>query len=1024
MRKVVMSSFEKFARRFSVLSVVSVLAFVSRAVTYCDWKGSDGGDFWDAKNWVNGIVPNTSDRVARFNTANATPGTVVMTNAPGVSLGYIYCSSGAWRLKLVGTHCFGGDYDNGGLRVTGAGTSVTVEGGTVTNTCFAAEYGGQLIFDNCVTRSCLTHRRLNSSLSDPDAYVFNGGKHDFTTMYMRLYQKASFDGGDFTFGSIHGYDRYGEGKQCRLPSYISVTGGRLSVTGENKIDYPASIGITVSGNGWYRNHVEHGSHWLADRGTYAWRVEDKALIETPGIYLSCNYDYTTSRVEVAGGRFHVKSSIGGVDLNEKLRGSSILVDGGILDCDFSANAELHGSASNQSSYFHLCVGANGGRIRNRNGNMITIDGHGFMDNPGADSSGVLSLDGYGKFYFNQTAQGTFSGTTKIRGCVHSDMSPCVFGTGDIEIADGGILYTSGNAKNNAVTFSGASYIWTDNATGRMTIPSLTRKDDGILILRSTAPRTVYGTEADSRYLCVETAPAIRSNGIPVDPVILMTSELDNGIFEAHLVNWDAEKKRFIGAAYTTDILDSEGKVVYQNAATNITSDVSVGALVLRGVVAGNSKNITVGDGEGPAMVVLNPNSRGSSASASNWTLQFGSARGVISGGTKVSDVDNGCAKWNGYIKGTGGVDFAFVDKGGMILYRKQSWAGGTRVMSGEVLLQSSGSYVAGFPDDDVAVVGGERSGGSVRFMHPATHSQNYTISGFGAAYSSAAKRGALSIEKDVALTGNITLVNDALIGVTNGFTGTLTGGISGSGDLYLGSPVRAGAFVLSGGIDIDGDLHVNTCVTNSGAIDLDGRFLYLDGTLVFNNAIDIDVNAKVIGEGRIVLAGSGKVNFKDVSVFDGIIDVEGNDDAAIGSLWGIATVTNSVSAKAALCISGTSEYGFFGSLFDGVDLAVSGGFLVGCGADISQGASLILKGGEVTFLKQMEFAGLLGCGKVSGSAIAVSGAVNPAAEGHEDAIVFEYPPMFMNGVPEGWSLHRHDSGLALRLAYGTTVVIR
>ena len=49
-----------------------------------------------------------------------------------MSFGYIYCSSGGWRLKLVGTHCFGGDYDNGGLRVTGVGTSVTIEGGTCT----------------------------------------------------------------------------------------------------------------------------------------------------------------------------------------------------------------------------------------------------------------------------------------------------------------------------------------------------------------------------------------------------------------------------------------------------------------------------------------------------------------------------------------------------------------------------------------------------------------------------------------------------------------------------------------------------------------------------------------------------------------------------------------------------------------------------------------------------------------------------------------------------------------------------
>ena len=1019
-----MSNFEKSACRFAILSVVSVLVFVSRAVTYCDWIGPDGGDFWDASNWKNGIVPNVSDRVGRFNANNAIPGTVVVTNAPGADFSYVYFSSGEWALKIVGACGFGGDYDNASIRVTGAGSKLTLKGCEITNTCFQAENGGQIVFDNCVTRGCLTHRRLNSAQDAPDAYVFKGGKHNFRTMYMRLYQKSVFDGGDFSFGSIHGYDRYGEGKQSKLSSYISVTGGRLSVTGENRLDPPASIGITVSGNGWYRNHVEHGGHWLADRGTYVWRVEDNALIDTPGIYLSVNYDSTTSRIEVAGGRFHLKSSIGGNDLSDKKRTSAIVFDGGTIDCDFAANTEFHGSAANGTSSFSLCVGENGGCLRNRKSTIVTVDRKGFMDAEGVSNPGTLVLDGYGKIYFNQTAPGTFSGKTRIRGYVHSDMPSCAFGTGDIEIADGGILYTSGNAVNNAVTYSGASCIWTDNVSGRMAIPSLTRKDGGILMLRSTASRTVYGTEDNARYLSVQEAPALRSNGLPVDPIILMTSESDNGIVEAHLVNWVEEKKRFIGAEYTTDIYDAVSKVAYQNGAFTPTNDISVGALVLRGQVAGGSRKICIGDGEGAAMAVLNPNSRGSSSQISNWTLDFGTSRGVVSGGTKVSDVDSGCASLNGYITGSGGVDFAFVHTGGIILYRKQNWTGGTRVMSGEILLQPSGIYAGALPDGEVHVVGGERSGGSIRFQVASVHGQNYTISGFGAAYSPANKRGALSFENDVELTGNIALSDDAMIGATNGYTGTLSGGITGTGDLYLGGTARTGAIVLSGGVDIDGDLHVDTCVTNSGPIDLDGRFIYLNGTLVFNNSQDITVNAKVIGEGRIVLAGSGKVNFKDVSVFDGVIDVEGNGDAAIGGLWGVATVTNSVPEKGTLCVSGISEYGFFGSVLDGVNLAVSGGFLVGYGADISKDSSLILNGGEVTFLKQMEFADLFGRGNVSGSAITVSGAVQPTAEGHEDAIVFEYPPVFLNGVPDGWSLHRHDDGMALRLAYGTTLVIR
>lgn len=1001
----------------SFLAAISPLA--SNAATYTRYIGNDNGDFWSASNWNNGL-PSSSDYVARLDSGYATPCTITMTNAPGATFSYLLVDSGEWTLLLRGARSFGGDYDNGGIRVS-AGAKLTIVGGVITNTCFQASSGGQIVFDNVVTRDCVTHRRQDGNSGDREAYVFNGGKCNFRTMYMRLYQQASFGSGDFTFGSIHGWDRYGEGKQSKLSSYVSVTGGRLSVTGDNKIDAPCSIGITASGNGWYRNSVENGNHWLADRGTYAWRVEDRGLIETPGIYLATGYDYSTGRVEVAGGRFRLKGGFGGNGVDSHKRSSAVILDGGVLDCDFAANGTLSGTITNTSSSAFLCVGANGGCLRNRNGSMVTIDRWGLSNAPGVAAPGDLSIKGYGKIYLNQSVAGTFSGKTIIRGLVHSDMSSCALGSGDIEIADGGCLYTSGNAVNNAVTFSGASYIWTDNASGRMSIPSLTRKDDGILILRSNASRTVYGTEANARYLAVGNAPALRSNGLPVDPVILMSSEPDNGIVEAHLVNWDAVNGRFVGAAYTSDILDGAGKVVYQNGATNISQNLSVGALVLRGTVAGGGKTITVGDGEGPAMVVLNPNSRGSSSDVSNWTLAFGSSRGVVSGGTKVSGVDNGCAKWNGYITGSAGVDFAFVDTGGLILYRKQSWTGGTRVMSGEVLLMSSGSYVGGFPDGEVAVVGGERSGGSVRFMTAATHAQHYTISGFGAAYTPTNKKGALSIEKDVTLSGRITLANDAMVGVADGYAGTLTGGMDGGGDLYLGSPVRKGALLLSGGINIAGDLHINTCVTNSGAIDLGGRFLYVDGTLVFNNSSDITVNAKVIGDGKVVLAGTGKVDFSDISVFDGVIDLCGNS-ATIGALNGLAEVTNSVDTAAALTVAGTSEAAYFGTISADVDLVVGGTFLLGAMTDMPSTIGLSLAGGTLGLYGDATVSSLAGHGAVLGCKLTVTSATSPDGE-NDTAMTFETCPE-LTSLDDAWKLHRVGLGADIRRRYGFIMSVR
>jgi transcriptional antiterminator NusG len=245
-------------------------------------------------------------------------------------------------------------------------------------------------------------------------------------------------------------------------------------------------------------------------------------------------------------------------------------------------------------------------------------------------------------------------------------------------------------------------------------------------------------------------------------------------------------------------------------------------------------------------------------------------------------------------------------------------------------------------------------------MTATTHTQNYTISGFGAWYSPVNKKGALSVENNVTLSGGITVAGDAMMTATNGYTATLTGAISGQGDLYLGTALRQGSFVLSGGIDLAGDLHIDTCVTNSGAIDLGGRFIYLNGTLVFNNTSDITVDAKVIGKGRIVLAGSGKVDIADLSVFDGVVDIDGNEDAALGALFGAVAVTNSAATVGALAVTGESDYGYFGQMSDVMRLSVSGSLVLPVGTDYTENLQLALAGGSVDLLGPTVFAALSG----------------------------------------------------------------
>ena len=227
--------------------------------------------------------------------------------------------------------------------------------------------------------------------------------------------------------------------------------------------------------------------------------------------------------------------------------------------------------------------------------------------------------------------------------------------------------------------------------------------------------------------------------------------------------------------------------------------------------------------------------------------------------------------------------------------------------------------------------------------------------------------------------------------------------------------------MLSGGVNIAGDLHINTCVTNSGAIGLGGRFLYVDGTLVFNNSSDITVNAKVIGEGRIVLAGTGKVDFSDISVFDGVIDLYGND-SSIGALNGLAKVTNSVDTAAALTVAGASEAAYFGTISEDVNLVVGGTFLLGAMTDMPSTIGLSLAGGTLGLYGDATVSSLAGHGAVLGCKLTVTGATLPDGE-NDTAMTFETWPGLSSLNPE-WLLRSVGSGAEIRRRHGFMLIFQ
>lgn len=995
------------------------------ATTYSYWKGPEGGDWWSEQNWTDGI-PDHSGMVAKLSTLDyPSAGTyIALTNAAAVRVDKIEVSSGEWTLRLGGTLALeGASNDNTTINVSG-NAKLTIDGGILENQSVSATTGtgggkASVALRNCVSRGLYTLRRGGSDADSPDTYTINGGEHHIRTWYPRLFDNMVVSNGIVRFGSIHGYDRYGENKDTRCRTALEVVGGRVAVDGEDKDVTSASLGIVAKGRGVAEITVGGNQVWLANGGAtgnhsvdVAWRVQDKALFRAAGPYVA-NIGSTGS-VEVVGGHFVMTSSFVNCGDVGDGRCSNFLLDGGVLDFDYSSNGSLAGTTIyDAGSYHRLIAGKSGARLRNRNNVNVTIGGDGFV--AADDGTGGVTLDGKGKFVFS--AASAYAGGMMARGRIQPSVGSGAFGTGVLTLKDGGTLQTELTTTTElpALRHENAAFVKLDVANAHVSVPSVIGSGASVLMLVSNASRESFGI-TDARYMMSENAPVLDSLGLPEAPIIAVTKESNNSAQEAHLLTYDSMTKKFKNADYTTDLtVDGVDKIAYVTSNTSLDSK-SFGAVVVRGASINGSSTIGRGGGNAYLVLLAHSNSSTQGQLTGGGSVNFGAARGYVLSGAGVNGSIS-CGV-NGYLKGSGGVVFCTMDNGGIKLYRQMSYTGGTKILSGTIELTKSGSYEGGFGSGTVEVLGGEYTGGSVRFSYATTDAHDFIISGFGAA--TGTKTGVLDFRNNVTLSGQVVLTNDAMICATSGSAGTLSNVIGGSGDLYLGGD---GVIGISG-IDINGDVHVDGSVATTGSIVTGERFLFVDGMLVFNNTDNIVVDAKVLGAGRIVLAGTGKVDFSDLSVFDGLVDVAGNANAEIGALYGIVSVTNSAAGHAAITVAGTSAYGFFGSLAEGVDIAVSGGVLVGNGATIPADASLGLAGGALELYEPTTFASLYGAGTVLGGPIKVSGAVIPVAKGHEDAITFGVLPVLERGVPDGWSMHKTDTGFALSRPRGFMVVVR
>ena len=1008
------------------LAVAAIACMKAHGVTYTYWNGPECGDWWSEANWTSG-VPKGSDLVPRFSKAQSVDvgSTISISNAAAIDCPYMLFTDGEWTLRLRGTLSLPNASSDNRTVLVESKAKLTVEGGVLEDMSFCATTGtgggcSSVELRNVVTRGCYTFRRGGSDADSPDTYTIDGGVHSIRTWYPRLYDNMVVKSGIVSFGSIHGYDRYGEGKDTRQRTALEVSGGRAVIDGTDAEIASGSVGILARDRGVVDVTVGGNQVWLANGSTdgkhsvdVSWKVQDKALFRAAGPYVVNGT--STGRVEVVGGRFVMTSPFANWAGSNVGRYSSILLDGGTLDFDFATAGSLQGTKTDVAGTAHrLIAGVNGAHLRNRNNVTVTIGNEGFVSADGG--TGGVTFDGRGLFAL--TGASAYNGDMTVRGCVQPGVTTGAFGTEGVTLRDGGTL--SVNLASTALpplTFANGAQIRLANADANLTAPSITGADASVLAIVSPASRETFGT-TDAHFVQSDAAPAVDALGLPTMPVVSVTKESGNSAAELHLLTYDTETKRFRAASYTDGIDGGENAIAYIYKGSVEMTGQTVGALVVNGgIVSGTGK---IGSGSGNAYLVLlsHSNSGYQGQLTGAGSIDFGGARGYVLSGAGVNDVI-GCGV-NGYLNGTGGIVFYAMDNGGTILHRTQAYTGGTKVLGGTVELKGSGDHVGAFGGGDVEVLGGEYTGGSVRFnLAYATHAQDFRISGFGARTDT--KTGALDFRADTTLTGQITLVNDARIHASADVTGTFAKPIAGTGDLYLGGE---GTLVVPG-IDIAGDLHIEGNVTTTGALLTGERFLFVDGTLTFGNDADITVDAKVLGAGRIVLAGTGKVEFADLSVFDGTVDLAGRD-AAIGAIFGVPTITNSSETAATLTVAGATNAAYFGSVGEGINLDIGGTFQLGTTAELPTSAEVSLSGGELALWRPTTVGKLSGTGRVSGDVLTVTGSTTglPVQSAETDlAISFDFYPS-LTSITGNWRLKPVGTGAELVWRRGTIVVVR
>jgi autotransporter-associated beta strand protein len=185
------------------------------------------------------------------------------------------------------------------------------------------------------------------------------------------------------------------------------------------------------------------------------------------------------------------------------------------------------------------------------------------------------------------------------------------------------------------------------------------------------------------------------------------------------------------------------------------------------------------------------------------------------------------------------------------LHGSNTYTGGTRISAVRVGARSEKCFSSG----DVHVLGGEASGGAVIFKKNATWANNFHIAGHGYHdFSANSSLGCIEFKANAVLSGSVEMVEEASVNVSAGFTGTISGTVSGDRlKLY----------------------------NSQGILKLSGENTYTGGTEVARSTLAVSA-ASGLGTGEVLLDG-GNIEFCNAAAMTVANDWRGIGTNRLGS---------------------------------------------------------------------------------------------------------------------------------------------